>query len=405
MPTEPSDMSFALSVGEVGQAPTLEWGSHGLASLFAQRANAASPAFLGMVAEVIRFGRTAPEVLDPASPYAALSFGAYLAARKFSPYFTSHYALPMCAAVWSVPAATVLTFPAAMLVRFWANHHLLDLAQRPVWRVVRGRSRAYVQAVAAALGEGAVRTGVEVTRVEPAAGAAAPRPRVFTSGGPPAGEAFDAVVLGVHSDTALALIGGADGPAATGPCAGAAAVLAAIPYAANDVYLHTDPALMPAARAAWASWNCISRRPAGVPPPASPADDTAAVCVTYWVNSLQRLPPGAPDTFVTLNPPPGCAPAPGAVARRLSLAHPIFGPSTPAAQAALAAANAGEAATSRLYFGGAWAGYGFHEDGMRAAVGVAGLLTAGAPPPLGRPRRADALPQALPRRPGRHRRL
>jgi len=382
IPTEPSDMSFSLSVGEVGQAPSLEWGSHGLAGLFAQRKNVASPAFLKMVAEVVRFGRQAPEVLDPASPFAGLSFGAYLRARKFSPFFTQHYALPMCAAVWSVPAAAVLAFPAAMLVRFWVNHCLLDLTQRPVWRVVSGRSRAYVEAVVAALGRGGARAGVAVTRVAPAT-PASPRARVFSAGGPPGGEAFDAVVLAVHSDTALALIGGPDGPAAAagGPCAGAAAALAAIPYAANAVFLHTDPSLMPAARAAWASWNCISRRPAGSPPPADPAADTAAVCVTYWVNSLQRLPPGAPDTFVTLNPPPGCEPRPATVARTLTMAHPVFGPATPAAQAAIAAANAVEAPASGLYFGGAWAGYGFHEDGMRAAVGVATLLTAGAPPP------------------------
>jgi len=375
-------MSFSLSVGEVGQAPSLEWGSHGLAGLFAQRKNVASPAFLKMVAEVVRFGRQAPEVLDPASPFAGLSFGAYLRARKFSPFFTQHYALPMCAAVWSVPAAAVLAFPAAMLVRFWVNHCLLDLTQRPVWRVVSGRSRAYVEAVVAALGRGGARAGVAVTRVAPAT-PASPRARVFSAGGPPGGEAFDAVVLAVHSDTALALIGGPDGPAAAagGPCAGAAAALAAIPYAANAVFLHTDPSLMPAARAAWASWNCISRRPAGSPPPADPAADTAAVCVTYWVNSLQRLPPGAPDTFVTLNPPPGCEPRPATVARTLTMAHPVFGPATPAAQAAIAAANAVEAPASGLYFGGAWAGYGFHEDGMRAAVGVATLLTAGAPPP------------------------
>jgi len=380
--TEPSDMSFSLSVGEVGRAPTLEWGSHGLASLFAQPANAASPAFLGMVAEVVRFGRLAPEVLDPASPYASLSFGAYLKARRFSDFFTRRYALPMCAAVWSVPASAVLSFPAPMLVRFWANHHLLDLTQRPVWRVVSGRSRSYVEAVVADVkdGGGAVRAGCGVARVEPAAAGGRPA-RVFTPGGLPGGEAFDAVVLAVHSDTALALIGGRDGPAAAGPCAAAAAALAGLPYGENEVVLHTDAGLMPAARAAWASWNCLSRRPAGTPEPADPAADGAAVCVTYWVNSLQRLPPGAPDTFVTLNPPPGCEPAPGTVARRLSLAHPVFGPGTPAVQAAIASANATEAATSRLYFGGAWAGYGFHEDGMRAAVGVVGLLTGGAPPP------------------------
>ncbi len=41
----------------------------------------------------------------------------------------------------------VLAFPVGMLIRFWVNHHLLDLFQRPCWRVVRGRSKKYVDKV------------------------------------------------------------------------------------------------------------------------------------------------------------------------------------------------------------------------------------------------------------------
>lgn len=45
--------------------------------------------------------------------------------------------------------AQVLAFPVQMLVRFWVNHHLLDLVQRPCWRVVKGRSKSYVDKVLA----------------------------------------------------------------------------------------------------------------------------------------------------------------------------------------------------------------------------------------------------------------
>ena len=44
----------------------------------------------------------------------------------------------------------MLGFPVGMLVRFWLNHHLLDLTQRPCWRVVKGRSRSYVDKVGGA---------------------------------------------------------------------------------------------------------------------------------------------------------------------------------------------------------------------------------------------------------------
>jgi len=43
--SEASDMSFALSIDE----GKLEWGSHGLDTIFAQRKNLASPSFLRCV--------------------------------------------------------------------------------------------------------------------------------------------------------------------------------------------------------------------------------------------------------------------------------------------------------------------------------------------------------------------
>jgi predicted NAD/FAD-binding protein len=50
-----------------------------------------------------------------------------------------------------------------MLVQFWVNHHLLSLLERPLWRVVSGRSRTYVNAVLAAM-PGRVRVNSEVSQ-------------------------------------------------------------------------------------------------------------------------------------------------------------------------------------------------------------------------------------------------
>lgn len=80
----------------------------------------------------------------------------------------------MCAAVWSVPAAQVLEFPVQMLVRFWVNHHLLDIVQRPMWRVVKGRSAQYVRKALQDISR--VRTGTHVTRVVAAESAAGVHP-------------------------------------------------------------------------------------------------------------------------------------------------------------------------------------------------------------------------------------
>lgn len=135
-------MSFALSLDN----GRLEWGSHSLGSVFAQRSNVVSPAFWGMVSDVLRFNKEAPKVLDDPA-YANMTLGEYLAQQKYSEQFQQNYVLPMCAAVWSVPSSQVRSFPLVALVRFWVNHHLLQVTGRPVWRVVKGRSKSYVDAI------------------------------------------------------------------------------------------------------------------------------------------------------------------------------------------------------------------------------------------------------------------
>lgn len=341
-------MSFALSVDD----GAVEWSSY---RLFAQRKNLLSPAFFSMVFDVLRFGKQAPKVLEPSvvDAYNQMTLAEYLKKERYSDSFISWYLLPMCAAVWSVPNEQVLTFPITMLVRFWVNHHLLDITQRPRWRVVKDRSQQYVKKVVEELPD--VRTGCGVFSVKRSSELGGPVTVTLESG---VVLQYDAVVLATHSDVSLALLGESATPEDR-------SVLGAIPYNENDVYLHTDASLMPKDRTVWASWNFLGS--------STPAAATAPVCVSYWVNKLQRLPADAPDLFVTLNPlhPP----AADKVFRRLKLSHPVFSFSTPAAQQQLAKLQG----QGGVHFAGAWCGYGFHEDGLRAAVGVAEAL--GAPRP------------------------
>ena len=97
-------------------------------------------------------------------------------------------------------------------------------------------------------------------------------------------------------------------------------VLEGIPYNTNDIYLHTDASFMPVRRSTWAAWNFL-----GI---SGSAD--SAVCVTYWLNRLQHLPPDAAQMFATLNPlrPPALH----TVLRQLRLAHPVFSFSAVASQ-------------------------------------------------------------------------
>ena len=272
--------------------------------------------------------------------------------HKYSQTFIDNYILPMCAAVWSIPSSTVLAFPITMLVRFWLNHHLLDITQRPVWRVIKGRSRSYALRVVNELPD--VRVSTPVSKVK-SLGAAGPV-EVSASDGV---SQYDAVFCATHSDITLKMLGSSS---ESGVSEEMINVLKGIPYEDNDVWLHTDASLMPNDRKAWASWNCLQGSNAE-------AQDRP-VCVTYWVNSLQSLPVSAPDLFVTLNPLH--EPAEGTVHRRLSLAHPIFGEASVAAQAKVADVQG----QGGVYLAGAWCGYGFHEDGIKSAI--AAIEAAGA---------------------------
>eukprot|EP00290_Baffinella_frigidus_P006560 CAMPEP_0180119682 /NCGR_PEP_ID=MMETSP0986-20121125/2117_1 /TAXON_ID=697907 /ORGANISM="non described non described, Strain CCMP2293" /LENGTH=1139 /DNA_ID=CAMNT_0022058709 /DNA_START=62 /DNA_END=3481 /DNA_ORIENTATION=+ len=337
--SEESDMSFALSV----DGGKLEWGSHNLDTIFAQRSNLASPSFLYMIREVLRFGKEARKVLDDPA-YDKMSLGAYLKKHGYSKGFTNNYLLPMCAAVWSVSNKQVLDFDVQVMIRFWVNHHLLDLVDRPLWRVVKDRSRSYVAAVIALLKDARADTPIASVKRTTAG--------VVVTSVKGTSETFDQVVMATHADVTLKILGGA-------ATAEERRVLEGVPYAENDVFLHRDPALMPRNRKVWASWNCID-----FSEPNQSAASDRPVCVSYYLNMLQRLPEGAGVLFVTLNPP--TPPAKDKTVRHLKLAHPVFGAASAEAQRSLPSIQGKD----RVWYCGAWCGWGFHEDGIKAATEV-----------------------------------
>jgi predicted NAD/FAD-binding protein len=244
--------------------------------------------------------------------------------------------------LWSAPPRKVLSFPAAYLVRFMANHQMLQVAGRPQWRTVEGGSSTYVKALLA-------RWTVEVRIACPVRSVSRDDAgvTVHAPGGP---ERYDQVVLACHSDQALRLLTDAD--------ACEQDVLGAMPYQANEVVLHTDRSLLPSRRKAWAAWNAFV--------PAAPG---ARCTVSYCMNLLQGL--DAPQPLVvTLNR--GDAIDPAKVLRRLQYAHPVYTQASVAARARKAEIQG----RHRTWFAGAYWGWGFHEDGMRSAVEVAAALGA-----------------------------
>jgi len=322
-----------------------EWCGSNLRTLLAQPTNLLRPGFWRMVRDILRFNREATALATGAdTELLDRALGEHLERAGYSTEFRDAYLLPMAAAIWSCPMRTMLGFPLGSFVRFFHNHGLLQVADRPQWYTVRGGSRQYVDRIRARLAD--LRLGCPVTSVR--------RPPVTEGGGvlvtsPRGVERFDQVVMACHSDQTLALLTDSDGDER--------ALLDAIPYQPNTAWLHTDTRLMPRRRAAWAAWNYLSNGDADAP----------EVSVTYWLNRLQPLPFDT-SVFVSLNPL--TPPAPEHTIARLSYEHPVFD------RAAIAAQKRLEGLQGRrsTWFAGAWTGYGFHEDGLRSGLAVAAAL-------------------------------
>jgi uncharacterized protein len=334
---QPSNMSFAVS----DTHGDFEYSSTSANGLFAKRAHLATPWFHRMLADVVRFQREARKLLstDGAGP----SLGQFLDEHRYSRAFVDRLIVPQAAAVWSADPRQMWTFPARFLVEFFDNHGMLGLRDRPKWRTVEGGSHRYVETLTAPWRD-RVRLNTPVQSI-----ARHDDHVEITAQGHDA-ERFDHVILATHSDQALQLL--AD------PSDREHELLGAIPYQPNEAVLHTDQALLPRRRRAWASWNYhLLDEPTGKP------------TVTYHMNRLQTL-RAEREFCVTLNH--SDAIDPGKVIRTIPYAHPVYTSQGQAAQAR----HDEISGQNRTHYCGAYWGWGFHEDGVASGERVARQLGA-----------------------------
>ena len=354
VPTEPSDMSFGVSIG----SGALEYAGSP-AGLFAQRSNMLKPRFWRMVASLWRFYKSAPRLVADGN-LDDLTIEDLLIRRRTSRAFREDHLLPMIAAIWSAPIDTVRAFPADHVMRFFDNHRLFEIGERPKWRTVSGGSREYVKRLAAGLGD--VRLSCPVATIERGAAGITVHPRAGAQ------ETFDHVVIGAHGDQALALL--AD------PSPQERAILGAFKFETNRAVLHRDPAVMPKRRAVWSSWNYTE----------STAGRARQVSATYWINRLQNIDRRYP-LFLSVNPL--VEPANDLVFAEFNYDHPLYDLATSQAQRALSRIQG----LQRTWFCGAYCGYGFHEDGLSAGIEVAQRLGVN-PPWIAGDKHARPRPQA-----------
>lgn len=332
---KPTEMSFSVRDPDSG----LEYNGNTLNSLFSQRSNLLSPGFWGMLRDILRFNREAQRDLAEQRIAEHTTLGDYLRSNGYGKRFTEHYIVPMGAAIWSMSLDDMLNFPLQLFVRFFKNHGLLSVSNRPQWQVIEGGSSAYIAPLTASFSE-RIRLNCPVHRVE--------RDEHGVTVHSKAGiERYDKVIFACHSDQALQLL--------AKPSSVEQSILGALTYAENDVVLHTDTRLLPDRKLTWASWNFrLGAR-------------GQQAAVTYNMNILQGLQSDA-TLCVSLNQRAQIDPL--KVLAQYTYAHPQYSLAAVAAQARWEELDG---AQHTWYCGAYWAN-GFHEDGVVSALRVARSL-------------------------------
>lgn len=338
MQTMQTQMSFAVSV-EQG----FEYAGTVPRGLFADAQNLLRPKFYAHLVEIHRFNTVARRELKRGIP-PSQTLATFLRKHGFSSQFAANYLVPMVGSIWSTPAKKATVFPAVALLTFLNNHHLLQEVGQDVWQTVCGGSREYVRTVCAVLKKRGVRlvAGAPVRGVRRVGKGVS----VVVRGRK---VVFDAVVMATHADISCTLV--------TDLTKREHAILSAFQYEKNAVIVHADETLMPERRAAWSAWNYLARGD-------KPGDP---VCLTYWMNVLQKLKTPRP-VFITLNP--YRTPSKEKTYARFKYSHPLYTPASHRARAKLGAIQG----RGGVYYCGAYFGYGFHEDGITSALAVAKLL-------------------------------
>lgn len=338
VPLQDTEMSFSV----FNKNNNLEYNGCDLNGLFSQRRNIFNLKFWRLISEILNFNKRCKAHYHADDIDDQHTLGAFLTENGFSDYFCQNYILPMGAAIWSTSLNEMKDFQLKFFVRFFFNHGLLNIQDRPQWYVIPGGSREYISPLIASFKDN-IRLNSNITRVTRTENNVCIQ---FIDGSE---QLFDEVVFACHSDQALALLGD--------PSVQETAILGAIPYSRNEVVLHTDINILPRNTRSWASWNYLLSAD-------KQAQLTKPSCVTYNMNILQGI--ESKHTFcVTLNQTEQIAPQ--KIIQKFVYHHPVFNHLSLAAQQR----RDEICGQNRTHFTGAYWRHGFHEDGVNSAVIVA----------------------------------
>lgn len=335
--TTPINMSFSASINQ-GE---IEYGISGINSLFSQRKNILNPNFLHMFLEVIRFNHVAKQALNNHEAE-FLTLEEFLEYHRFKNYFKQYYLLPMAAAIWSCPVATLLSFPATSFIHFFNNHGLLNVFQKPKWLSIQSGSQNYVQKLCQDIGYENIYVNTPIKIIK----RHAKKVDIYTKQDEK--YQFDQVIMASHADEALALL--------DNPTYWERTLLSSFVYQKNMAILHKDDRAMPSNKNTWACWNYLVE-----------TQQYPKTSVTYWINKLQQI-NTQENIFITINP--FITIQPEKILKTIYFRHPLHDLRAIRSQQVLHRIQGFE----RTWYCGSYFGNGFHEDALNSAIAVAQQL-------------------------------
>jgi predicted NAD/FAD-binding protein len=326
---EKSNMSFSVSVDNTN----FEYCGKGLGGIFSNKSNLFNIEFLRMFFDIIKFYKKNSQVYTLNEK---ITLGEYLKINKLSKTFIEYHIIPMVSAIWSMPPHEASEMPISFFLKFFQNHGLFKLKNRPQWYTVSNRSRTYVNKIISQI-SGEHYKNYKVTKIKRKSSGLD-----LFYGGESEYFNYDKVILATHADEALKLI--------ENPTEDEKSILSNFSYRKNVAYIHTDERAMPSNKKAWSSWNSsIDNK------------DLEKNSITYWLNLLQNLKCDE-NIFLTLNPYFKINEK--KVINKVNFTHPYYDQKALDAQPELNKLQN----QKDLLFCGSYFGYGFHEDGIKSSI-------------------------------------
>ena len=327
------------SMGFSVKAPykKLEYSGASLNALFAQRKNLFRFSFYVMIKDILRFNSVAKSKLDGLDE--SMTIKEFLKQNKFSKYFEENYIIPMGAAIWSTAAEKTIEMPAVFYIRFFQNHGLLQINNRPQWRVIKNGSKSYIEKIKVGF-EKQIKLSTPVKKII----RYKDKVEIFFGKNGEHSNKFDKVIIATHSDQALQML--------EEPSAKEKEILGSLPYQENEALLHTDESILPRKKQTWSSWNYLLNE-----------DSKGPVALTYSMNILQSL-TARTQFLVTLNSSENIDS--NKILKKLIYQHPLFTVEGVRLQKEKHLING----KKNTFYCGAYWGNGFHEDGVVSALDV-----------------------------------